>query len=245
MSKHFSRLPRRRQTTPLLLLGALAGSGCGSTDGSRLLQPGGGYGGGGASGAAGGGSGGSAGTGGSGGTAVLSDAGRDASTDASSNAASCVVGPLDQYCALGVGYCPTDYAEARAKLRQAIGAMTPLLILQQSCTAPDGSGRVRVSGVYDALSQSYIYEPASGQLVSVQRYDDLGGCADSTPPGAGFGSVHGFYGEDLPGCSLSYSSFVVPPDCHLPPNWRESDAGAPLDAGTDAGTSPYECILAP
>ena len=66
----------------------------------------------------------------------------------------------------------------------------------------------------------------------------FGGCGD------GSGSERGFYGEDLPGCSFDYSDFDVPPECNLPSNWAIPDAGT-LDAGPDAGTAPYECILAP
>jgi len=236
MLKHFSRPPCRCIATPLLLLGALVGSACGSTDGSRLLQPGGGYGGVGSGGVAGGGRGGAAGTGGSGGTAELSDAGPDATSDASSSAPSCVAGPLDQYCAFGAGFCPATYAEARAKSHETVLTARPRLILQQTCSAPDGSQRIRVGTIYyeGSLSRSYIFNPSGERLVSVSLVDDLGGCAD------GPGSPRGFYGEDLPGCLLDYSDFHVPAECDLPP-----DAGATLDAGADAGTGPYECILAP
>jgi hypothetical protein len=239
MSKHFFRLPRRRIATLQLLIGALVGSGCGSTDGSRLLQPGGGSGGLGSGGAAGGGSG-AAGMGGSGGSAEPSDAGPDAASDASITAPSCVAGTLDQYCALGAGYCPATDAEARAKSHETVLTLRPSLILQQACSAPDGSQRIRVGTVYyhGLLSRSYIFDPSGERLVSVLIVDDLGGCAD------GPGSARGFYGEDLPGCLLDYSDFDVPAECNLPPNWAIPDAGA-LDAGADAGTSPYECILAP
>lgn len=236
MSKHFSSPPRRR-IAPLLLLGALAGSGCGSTDGSRLLQPGGGSGGTSAGGAAGGGSGGAAGTGGS---AEPTDAGPDATSDASSGAPSCVAGPLEQYCARGAGECPATYAEARAKSHETVLTLRPSLILQQACSAPDGSQRIRVSTVYyhGLLSRSFIFDPNGERLVSVSLVDDLGACA------TGPGSERGFYGEDLPGCAFDYSDYEVPPGCNLPSNWAEPDAGA-LDAGADAGTGPYECILAP
>ena len=235
MSKHFS--PHRCITTPLLLLAALAG--CGSTDGSRLLQPAGGYGGGGSGGSAGSAAGGAAGRGGSAGSAEPSDAGPDAASDASSTP-SCVAGPLDQYCANGPGFCPTTYAEARAKSHETVLTLRPSLILQQACSAPDGSQRIRVSTVYYSglLSRSYIFDPNGERLVSVQLVDDLGGCGD------GSGSERGFYGEDLPGCSFDYSDFDVPPECNLPSNWAIPDAGT-LDAGPDAGTAPYECILAP
>lgn len=244
MSKHFARQPDGCVTIPLLLLGALACAGCGSTDGSRLLQPGGGYGGLDSGGTAGGGSGGAAGTGGSGGSATEPrDAGPDAAGDASS---SCVVGPLERYCALGAGYCPATYAEARAKAREPVFALRSLLILQQACTAPDGSARIRVSAVYASMSRSYIFDPMGGRLVSVQLYDDLGGCTDGDP-GSGFGTLRGFYGEDLPGCSFGYADVQVPAECNVPTDWRTQpeDAGAPRDAGADAGTGPYECILAP
>jgi hypothetical protein len=239
MSKYFSA--HRRITRPLLWLAALASAGCGSTDGSPLLQPGGGYGGLGSGAAAGSGHGGAAGTGGSGGSAEPPDAGSDAASDASSATPSCVVGPLAQYCALGDGYCPATYAEARAKSHETVLALRPSLILQQACRAPDGSQRIRVGTLYyhGLLSRSYIFDPNGERLVSVQIVDDLGGCAD------GSGSERGFYGEDLPGCSFDYSDFDVPPECNLPANWAEPDAGAPQDAGADAGTSPYECILAP
>lgn len=243
MSKHFSRLSRRRIAQPLLLLGALAASGCGGTDGTMLLQPAGGSGGMSAGGAAGGGSGGAAGAGGS---AEPTDAGPDATSDAASAAPSCAVGALDPYCALGAGYCPATYAEAREKSREPLLALRPLLILQQACSAPDGSQRIRVSTVYPSLSRSFIFEPNAERLVSVQLYDDTGGCGASLPPSdSRFGEVHGFYGEDLPGCSFSYADVQVPSGCSVPPDWREADAGAPRDAGADAGTGPYECILAP
>jgi hypothetical protein len=239
MSKHFSCLSRRRIATPLLLLGALAGSGCGGTDGTLLLQPAGGSGGSGPGGAAGGGSAGAAGTSGSGGTEPT-DAGPDATSDASSPVISCVAGTLEQYCASGAGECPASYAEARAKSHETVLTLRPKLILQQACSAPDGSQRIRVSTIYyyGLFSRSFIFDPSGERLVSVSLVDDLGYCA------TGPGSERGFYGEDLPGCFFDYSDYEVPPACNLPSNWAEPDAGA-LDAGADAGTGPYECILAP
>ena len=191
MSKHFS--PNRSTTQPLLLLAALACAGCGSTDGSPLLQPGGGYGGlgsGGGAGAGTGGSGGAAHTGGSGGEP--SDAGADATSDAS--ASSCVAGTLAQYCASGGGDCPATYAEARAKSHETVLTLRPSLIVQQACSAPDGSQRIRVGALYyhGLLSRSYIFDPSGERLVSVLIVDDLGGCAD------GPGSARGFYGKSSP-----------------------------------------------
>jgi hypothetical protein len=152
-----------------------------------------------------------------------------------------VAGTLEQYCAVSAGACPATYAEARAKSHETVLTLRPSLILQQACSAPDGSQRIRVSTVYyhGLLSRSYIFDPDGERLVSVHLIDDLGGCAD------GPGSERGFYGEDLPGCFFDYSGFDVPPACNLPWNWAEPDAGAALDAGPDAGASPYECILAP
>ena len=240
MSKRASRQPRRCTVSPLLL-SLLVCAGCGSADGSVLLQPGGGYGLD-SNGVAGAGSGGAAGTSGSGGATVSTDAGSDAGSDAASSS-SCVVGTLERYCALGDGYCPTSYSEARAKAREQVLALPSLLVLQQACAAPDGSARVRVSGVYASLSRSYIFDPATERLVSVQIYDDAGGCTNGDP-GFGFGTLRGFYGADLPGCSFNYAD--VPSECPLPPDWRSpSDAGTESDAGTDAGTRPYECLLAP
>src|SRR5262245_1042678 len=197
MSKQLSLQACRRGVSLPLLLAALLGLACGSTDGTILLQP--------AAGAAGSGSGGSAGVGGSsgaggtGGATEPRDAGPDANPDGSSSGRSCVVGPLERYCALGSASCPATYAGARAKLREGFGAFGPRLILQQACAAPDGSARVRVSGVYPSLSLSYIYDAATEQLVSVQIYDDRGGCfAGERVDDDNFGSIHGFYGEDLP-----------------------------------------------
>ncbi|HEU4580514.1 MAG TPA: hypothetical protein VFS67_19795 [Polyangiaceae bacterium] len=235
MSKH---LPSHRCITGPLLLAALTCAGCGSTDGSMLLLPAAGSGGSGSGGAA---AAGAAGTGGSGGSAEPADAGPDAASDASSPAPSCVAGPLAQYCATGAGACPATYAEARVKSHEKVLALRPALILQEACSAPDGSPRIRVSTVYygGLLSRSYIFDPDGERLVSVQIMDDLGGCAD------GSGSERGFHGENLPGCFFNFADVEVPPQCNIPPNWAVPDAGAALDAGADAGTAPYECILAP
>jgi len=105
------------------------------------------------------------------------------------------------------------------------------------------------------MSMSYIYDPSHEQLVSVQIFDDLGGCAgqgagESSP---GFGELPGFYGEDLPGCSFNYGDVEIPPECRLPEDWMHLDASTPRylvnDAGQDAGAledgAPYECIVAP
>jgi hypothetical protein len=112
-----------------------------------------------------------------------------------------------------------------------------------------------VSGDYFALSVSYIFDPATGQLVSVYIYDDLGGCPSERERlnTEGYGSIHGFYGEELPGCRFEYGNSVVPAACRLPGDWQSLDAGALraalVDAGADAGSlddgGPYECILAP
>jgi len=215
-----------------------------------LLGPAGGTGG--ATGTSGSGGDGSSGGGGSSGSSDATEP-RDAGPEAAPPQRSCVVGSLERYCALGDGYCPATYADARTKLRARVLALDPSLILQQACTAPDGSARLRVSGVYGwSLSMSYIYDPTDEQLVSVQIYDDLGGCGNGEPA-YGFGSTRGFYGEDLPGCSFSYSNFAVPPECELPENWRERGGLAPeilpSDAGADSGAldggAPFECILAP
>jgi hypothetical protein len=165
------------------------------------------------------------------------------------------VGSLEAYCARGDDYCPATYAEARAKLREKVAVLIPRLILQQGCVAPDGSARLRVSAAYGSMSMSYIFEPSNEQLVGVQIFDDLGGCAGSRveESNPAFGQTNGFYGEDLPGCSFNYSDVEVPPECRVPEDWNHLDAGTPRylvnDAGEDAGAleagAPYECIVAP
>jgi len=252
MPKYFSLAPRRCIASWLPLLGALAGAACGSTDGRALLLPAAGSGGQVSSaGSAGVGVGGASGTGGSGGVEP-GDAG--APPDASIAERSCVVGSLAAYCAANLD-CPATYADARTALQTASVGGQPRLILQQACVAPDGAPRIQVSGDYFALSLSYIFDPATGQLVSVYIYDDLGGCPypGERIDNESFGSIHGFYGEELPGCRFEYGNSVPPAACRLPADWYSLDAGALrpalVDAGADAGSlddgGPYECILAP
>jgi hypothetical protein len=249
MSKYRARRPHRWSASSLPVLGLLACAACGSTDGAMLLRPGAGTGGStaGAGGTSGGSGGGASGSGG----VTEPDAGAEATRDASSER-SCVVGSIGDYCSKSGVSCPATYAQARAGLQTYSSQLR--LILQEACTAPDGSPRIRVSGDYRSRSVSYIFDPAAVQLVSVYIYDDTGGCSD--PVGSdteAFGSVPGFYGEEASACAFQYSSYTVPPSCRLPADWRNLDAGALraalVDAGADAGSladgGPYECVLAP
>ena len=252
LSRRLSGAPRRGFARPLLLLAALAGAGCGSTDGRMLLQPGAGSSGGGSGGATGGSSagGGSSGTGGSGGATELRDAGADAKSDASLPEHSCVVGSLAAYCARATSHCPSSYAEARARLTTDFLGRPSLLIVQRACSAPDGSARVRVTGDFSNLRLTYVFDAATEQLVSFHVWDDTGGCPGGPVlDSESFGAVPGFYGEALPDCTGELNTA----ECGLPPDWHLLDAGplraALVDAGVDAGSlddgGPYECILAP
>jgi hypothetical protein len=241
----------RRIAAPVSLLCILVYAACGSTDAGPLMRP--------LAGAAGesagsGGSGdvnaagtGGAGRSGSGGDGAVHDAGPDATSDAAPEH-SCVVSTLDAYCAAGSDYCPTTYADARAHLRS-LAEPGGAFILQQFCSAPDGSQRVQVSGLYGALSLTYIYDPATVQLVSVHISNDSEICSSSLERGdASFDWFAGFYGPDLPNCAVDSAHFELPPQCAMPSGGGTLDAGTVRDAGADAGLSEdgdQECILAP
>jgi hypothetical protein len=247
MAKCSSQARKQRRGSTLASLGALAVSGalasaaCGDTDGKALYRPGpGASGSAGNMGAAGTGGTSGSGAGGSGGTTEPRDAGLDSSADATSPGGSCVVASLAAYCA--VETCPANYAEARSLLpSQGLGVAQLRFLLQQACSAPDGSPRLAVSGDFRSFSKSYIFDATSGQLVSVFIYDDLGGCAGPNP--MFIGSERGFYGDELPACGFRYDDYDVPPACSL--DAGSSDAGSFIDAGADAGGGWYECILAP
>lgn len=250
MLSYPSRLVHRI-AAPTFLLCTLVYAACGSTDAAPLMRPLGGAGGD-SAGSSGSGASGGAGSAGTGGAGLSGSGGGDtASRDAGSDAAPedpCVAGSLDAYCAAGSDYCPTTYAGARAHLRS-LAESGAMLILQQFCTAPDDSQRLRVSGVYGALSLTYIYDPATAQLVSVHIFNDSKICSSPLERGdAGFDWFAGFYGVDLPNCVVDMDHFELPPQCPMPSDGGSLDAGAVRDAGTDAGLfedGDYECILAP
>jgi hypothetical protein len=211
--------------------------GCdGANDVIRTL-PFAGSGGGGAGGSSGGTAGSPFGGEGGGGAGGTETGGRDAGADAASPANDCVLGTIEQYCSRQA--CPA-FADARTSLRRRsqFSVLTAQVIVQRPCTAPSGAARVSVSAHYGPpLSLAYIYDATTQALVGVEYIDDLGRCSGAgvefSDPG--FGLVSGYYGEASPDCGAGFPDFEIPAAC------GSLDAGAPDDAGPDAG--PSECIL--
>jgi len=221
-----------------VLLAGLA-SGCDDAKDQTLVRLTAGAGGSGGSGGSGAGSG-----GGNGGAVTeIRDASADATADAADAASSCVVGTLERYCAV-TGDCPPSLAAARVELRE-IYALGASIIVQRPCTAPDGSARVSVSANYASMSKAFIYEAETERLLGVEVIDDLGPCSGvGHGLGTAFGQVAGFYGEESPDCgSGGYDSdFIIPAACSLPDGGAQREAEV-LDGGPHA--EPYECILTP
>jgi hypothetical protein len=214
------------------LVGLAFAAGCDDAKDDTQVQPRAGSGGGGAGGSTGG----TAGTtaGGEGGAAGSMEP-RDAGADASPPASDCVVGTLEQYCS--VQECPA-FDDARISLRRLRGfPLTARVIVQRPCEAPSGAARIAVSADYRSMALTYIYDAATEALVGVELIDDLGLCSGSDVEfgDPAFGNVSGYYGEASPDCGSGFPRFDVPAAC------GSFDAGAPDDAGPDAG--PSECIL--
>jgi hypothetical protein len=239
--RNSTRLARRIMPGWLMLAGlAAAAPGCDDDDGTTPL-PNAGSGGAGAGGSAGtgGGVGGVAGGGaggfGPGGTAGNAGAGGSAGNAGAGGSAGdagadlCVQGTVQQYCGTG---CPT-YEDAHTYLDRFLVRRAQVLV-ERPCLGRDGSELLSVGANYgDSTTQVLVYDADTRALVAVHHTDDTSYCDESDHTAW---SGPGWYGDPAPDCE-----FLVPPACDA----LDAGAGNPdsLDASTDAGPPPQQCIV--
>jgi hypothetical protein len=137
----------------------------------------------------------------------------------------CVLGTLEERCSELA--CP-DIDEAADWLL----ADDPVAVVRRPCEGADGTGFITIGGAYGLASAGYIYDAASGELVSTYVVSDVPDyCSE------GDASNVGFHGRVIPECASVNPNDTTTPCDDGPGN------GGPGNGGPGNGGDPSEeCI---